>query len=329
MTIKPTFLLLSALALSACDSADPIGVNTPDATVAAGDTGSAAADATAQPGDDAAAPASDATPTPDDDAAQPADDAAVVVVPDAGFAPDAAAPDAEPMPLPRFSFFVTSIEAMRQLSGSNDGFGGNLSYDGATGLEGADRICAAAAELGQPGAGRKTWRAFLSASTGGANGGAVHAIERIGSGPWYDANQRLVASDLTGLAMTRPAGDAQITNDLPNERGESQRNQPGTNGQGTADNHDILTGSDTRGRYPGGAASTTCNDWTSAGANVGRPMAGHSWPAMSGQNWMRAHNVAGCEALVNLTQNGPGDRNCRGVGCGGGYGGLYCFALEP
>jgi hypothetical protein len=163
--------LLSALALSACDSADPIGVNTPDATVAAGDTGSAAADATAQPGDDAAAPAGDATPTPDDDAAQPADDAAVVVVPDAGFAPDAAAPDAEPMPLPRFSFFVTSIEAMRQLSGSNDGFGGNLSYDGATGLEGADRICAAAAELGQPGAGRKTWRAFLSASTGGANGG--------------------------------------------------------------------------------------------------------------------------------------------------------------
>ena len=104
---------------------------------------------------------------------------------------------------------------------------------------------------------------------------------------------------------------------------------PGTTGQGTADNHDILTGADTRGRYPGGAASTTCNDWTSAGANVGRPMSGHSWPAMSGQNWMRAHNVAGCEALVNLTQNGPGDRNCRGVGCGGGYGGLYCFALEP
>ena len=43
----------------------------------------------------------------------------------------------------------------------------------------------------------------------------------------------------------------------------------------------------------------------------------------------KALEGAGCAAVVNLVQNGPGSRDCTGVGCGGGYGGLYCFALEP
>lgn len=298
-------------------------------------------EADASAADDATTPAADAAPGADApevtaDAGTPAADAdtplvdagfppdAEPVIADAGFAPDAAAP-----PLSDFSFFVTSIEAMRQLSGSQDGFGGNLSYGGAQGVLGADNICTAIAELSMPGSGAKGWRAFLSASTGGADGGALHAIERIGSGPWYDRNGRLVANDIAGLTTTRPAGNAQITNDLPNERGESQRNQPGANGQGTADNHDILTGSSASGRFQGGAASTTCNDWTSAATGVGRPQLGHSWPAQSGQGWSRAHTAAGCEAVVNLVQNGPGSRTCTGVGCGGGYGGIYCFALQP
>jgi hypothetical protein len=60
---------------------------------------------------------------------------------DAGTVPEA----------PKFSFFVTSLEAMRRLSGSQDGFGGDLG-----GLEGADRICQQIAE--GVGAGQKTWR---------------------------------------------------------------------------------------------------------------------------------------------------------------------------
>ena len=40
------------------------------------------------------------------------------------------------------SFFVTSYQQIQDLSGSPDGFGGDLRYNGApTGLEGADAIC--------------------------------------------------------------------------------------------------------------------------------------------------------------------------------------------
>lgn len=311
--------LAVALAFTACtETVTPIGTPSPDAGFA---DAAVAPEAGVPPADDASV-APDAIVDAGLHDAEPGLPDAEPVPPDAGFAPDAE-------PLPRFSFFVTSIEAMRQLSGSENGFGGNLSYNGQMGVLGADEICEAVAELGMPGANAKTWRAFLSASSGGPNGEPIHAIERVGSGPWYDRNGRLVAQSVATLGTTRPTGDAQIINDLPNERGESQRNQPGANGQGLADNHDILTGSNAQGRYPGGAATTVCNDWTSAGADVGRPMLGHSWPAMSGQGWIRAHNAAGCQAVVNLLQNGPGDRNCRGVGCGGGYGGIYCFALEP
>ncbi|KFE64865.1 hypothetical protein DB31_1883 [Hyalangium minutum] len=67
-----------------------------------------------------------------------------------------------------FSFFVTSLEAMRQLSGSQNGFGGDLRFGEATGLEGADKICRTIAEMSEPGAGQREWRAFLSTSTGSA-----------------------------------------------------------------------------------------------------------------------------------------------------------------
>ena len=55
--------------------------------------------------------------------------------------------------------------------------------------------------------------------------------------------------------------------------------------------------------------------------------AGHSWPAQSGQSWIAAHPLRGCAPGVNLIQDGPGSGDC--VGCSGGYGGIYCFALEP
>jgi len=229
--------------------------------------------------------------------------------------------------LPKFSFFVTSYEAMIRLSGSNNGFGGDLRFGEETGLAGADKICATIAEEVMPGASQKGWHAYLSVTDDGS-GKAVNAIDRVGEGPWYDFNGRLVADNKTGLATTRPSGDAAVKNDLPNERGESQKNQPGSNGQGTADNHDILTGSNAQGKLDASSAANTCNNWTSTSV-VGRPGLGHSWPAQSGQGWTKAHPAAGCAALVNLVQNGPGAQGCSGVGCGGGYGGIYCFAEIP
>jgi hypothetical protein len=225
-----------------------------------------------------------------------------------------------------FSFFVTSIESMRQLSGSANGFGGDLRYGEATGLEGADKLCRTIAEAALPGAGEKTWRAFLSASTGGTNGGAVNAIDRIGEGPWYDRNGRLVAQNKAALLSgSRPLADAQIKNDLPNERGEP-------NHQGV-DNHDVLTGSTNQGKFSG-TQSGTCNDWTSAVGSTGKPMCGHAWPRSgstgSGSNWMSDHQVPGCAAGVNLSNTGGGGgTGSSTVGGSGGYGAIYCFALTP
>lgn len=233
-------------------------------------------------------------------------------------AQDAAPVDAAPPTL--FSFFVTSLEVMRDLSGSQDGFGGNLG-----GLDGADGICLQAAT--RVGEGGKTWRAFLSVEEG-PEGGPVHAIDRIGDGPWYDRNERLFASGRAGLLGERPDGDPQVADDLPDENGAGLRV--------LGDSHDVLTASDEQGRlstagfggYGGGeCVSHTCNDWTS---DVGPGseecvMCGHSWPAMSGAHWMASHPLRGCSPGVNLEQTGPGEGDC--VGCGGGWGAIYCFAV--
>jgi len=206
-----------------------------------------------------------------------------------------------------FSFFVTSLEAIRRESKNQNGYGGNLG-----GLAGADAICTRIAEAAMAGSGAKGWKAFLSTST-------VNAIERIGTGPWYDRNDKLVASDTAGLLQERPSGMTTI-NDLPNELGVPNRAGTGT---GMDDNHDTITGTNTQGKWDGGA---TCSDWTSATGSDG-PRVGHSWPAQSGKSWMQAHTAPGCEPSVALVQNGGGSGN--GIGNGGGYGGFYCFALKP
>src|SRR3954466_9747723 len=92
-----------------------------------------------------------------------------------------------------FSFFVTSYVALQRLSGSQSGFGGDLRYGESDGLRGADKICREIADGSLPGAGKKTWRAFLSV-TRASDGKPVHAIDRIGKGPWYDRRGRLVAA---------------------------------------------------------------------------------------------------------------------------------------
>lgn len=232
--------------------------------------------------------------------------------------------------LPHFSFFVTSLVAMQALSGNPKGFGGDLRYGhtgAGAGLRGADKICADVAERALKGSAAKQWRAFLSVSDAG-NGAKKDAIDRIGPGPWYDRTGRVLATNLTGLlSADRPAGgDVTIASDLPNETGVPNHTADGV----TMDNHDVLTGSDKAGRihtYP------NCENWTTtttpSGGTGGRgngPMAGHSWPASSGQNWMQAHGVAGCAASVVTGQGSPSG---SGVGDGGGYGGIYCFALVP
>ena len=214
----------------------------------------------------------------------------------------------------KFSFFVTSIETMQKLSDSQLGFGGNLG-----GLAGADDICQKTAATVD--GGHKTWRAFLSV-TKGADGAPVHAIDRIGAGPWYDRNGRLVANNAADLLKARPAGDPQNTEDLPNEMGQGQKQ--------FGDNHDVLTGSDAKGQLNSTDPAATCQDWTSAvgPGSEKKVMAGHSWPSTKSPGWLQAHPVPGCAAGVQLKQTGNGS-GTNHVGGAGGYGGIYCFALTP
>src|SRR5688572_9475695 len=101
----------------------------------------------------------------------------------------AAQPTAEPAPSLEMggaksvmTFFVTS----RGL-----GKGGDLG-----GLAGADAHCAALAKA--EGAGDHTWRAYVSASATDRQP-AVHARDRIGKGPWYNAEGLLVAANVDEL----------------------------------------------------------------------------------------------------------------------------------
>lgn len=235
------------------------------------------------------------------------------------------------IPTEPFSFFVTSLGAMQQLSGSPDGFGGDLRYGEVgpgAGLRGADAICAAIAEQSMPGAAAKQWRAFLSAAAG-EDGMPVNAIDRIGEGPWYDRIGRVVAMTKEELQNERPlGGDPAIADDLPNEDGVPNHQPDPT--QPEVDNHDILTGSDDIGQLLDPDA--TCDDWTSSVGQEGvRPRVGHSWPRNGGggRHWISEHDAGGCAPGVNITGGGgpqPGDYT---VGAGGGYGGIYCFALYP
>lgn len=272
-----------------------------------------------------------------------------------GAAPDAAAPAiaCPTMNEERFSFFLISNKALireggADASGMFSKLGGNLG-----GIKGADALCQRAAEFVSPCQRNKTWRAFLSTTT-------EDAIDRIGTGPWYDRRGRLWASSLTAVLQDRPAdADPAIKNDPPNEEGVPNHNPDGT---GDVDNHQILTGTGTNGRLyrqsttPGeGGGSTQCGrDVGAAGAAAwsperatcwnwtrstpeGCPRVGRSWCTRptctppgsgSGTNWMSVWNEGGCAPGGTLVQEGGLD-GTRRVGSAGGYGGFYCFAVMP
>ena len=121
---------------------------------------------------------------------------------------------------PAMTFFVTS-------SGLGDG--GNLG-----GIKGADAHCQALAR--SAGAGAKTWRAYLSVTD--LNGkGAINARDRIGRGPWHNANGVRIAIDVDDLH----SDSANITADtVVTEKGAKLPTEP--------NQHDILTGSTREGR---------------------------------------------------------------------------------
>lgn len=186
------------------------------------------------------------------------------------------------------TFFLTS---------AGPGDGANLG-----GLAGADAHCQQlAAAVGEDGG--RTWRAYLSAAPAQGQP-AVNARDRIGSGPWYNANGEMVARDLEQLHSEASNAGKQVT---LNERGEM------VNGRGdTPNRHDILTGSNPDGTLAGGLEAT-CNNWTANGE--GSAMVGHHDRQGGGErpnSWNSAHLSRGCS-----------QSDLQGTG---GDGLFYCFA---
>jgi hypothetical protein len=93
--------------------------------------------------------------------------------------PSSGAAQAQQQPM---GFFVTSV-------GMGDG--ANLE-----GLDGADQHCQSLAAA--VGSGDRTWRAYLSAGGTGAQP-PVNARDRIGEGPWFNANGARIAWDVADL----------------------------------------------------------------------------------------------------------------------------------
>lgn len=194
------------------------------------------------------------------------------------------------------SFFVTS---------EGPGNGANLG-----GLAGADAHCQKLATAA--GAGSRAWRAYLSTGFIPPSTAAVHARDRIGKGPWYNAKGVLIARDVADL---HGAGNNITKQTALNEKGGL------VNGRGdTPNTHDILTGS----RPDGTAYSSfpnqpdmTCGEWTKSGP--GSAMTGHHdrvgpsadpWAV----SWNSSHGTAGC-GKEDLPKTG-------------GAGLFYCFATN-
>jgi hypothetical protein len=139
------------------------------------------------------------------------------------------------------------------------GKGSGANYGG---LTGADAHCQMLAE----GAGSTTftWRAYLSQQA--MNGQAqVNARDRIGTGPWYSANNVMIAQDVATLHGDT-AEQARQGNGLNKRSGMSEKGQA-VNGVGDQPNmHDILTGSTTDGRAFSDGMDHTCGNWTSEAA---------------------------------------------------------------
>ncbi|MEX0619401.1 MAG: hypothetical protein WDZ76_02145 [Pseudohongiellaceae bacterium] len=188
------------------------------------------------------------------------------------------------------SFFITS---------EGPGDGGNLG-----GLTGADEHCQQLAAAA--GAGDKTWRAYLSAHASG-NQPVVNARDRIGFGPWYNADGVMVAENVNQLHSERMNLGKQQSltenGDVVNGRGD------------TPNEHDILTGSTVDGRTIDDGQNHTCNNWTSNGE--GTAQLGHFDRTGGGANpnsWNSAHGSRGC-SQEDLVATG-----------GAGY--FYCFATD-
>ena len=162
----------------------------------------------------------------------------------------------------------------------------------------------------------------------------VHAKDRIGQGPWFNAKNQQIAASLAALHTSvqvphphNPNTTLTITLGVPSNLMFDEKGAaiPGND-------HDILTGSNPFGEATfsqvqmdalfgtgSSAATPNCNSWTdgSPGNNNGASVVvGHSdWQDYTGfaRSWNFSHGV-GCTAAALKSTAGSGR--------------LYCFAIN-
>ena len=197
-----------------------------------------------------------------------------------------------PPQFPNMTFFITSTGGP---TGANYG-----------GLEGADKHCQTLAA--KAGTGAKTWRAYLS--TQAVNGAtAVNARDRIGKGPWVDANGVQVAASVDDLHSANNKIGPQT---MVAENGRLVPSRVNTVNQ-----HDSLTGSKPDGTAFGPEKDMTCGNRTKSGE--GNAMLGHAdrmglRDDDASKSWNSSHPSRACDAPSLVAT--------------GGAGLLYCFAAN-
>jgi len=193
----------------------------------------------------------------------------------------------------QMSFFVTSV---------GSGNGADLG-----GLAGADAHCQSLAQAA--GAGARSWRAYLSTqAAGGAV--AVNARDRIGAGPWRNAQGVVVAQSIADLH-----GQNNLTKQTAlNERGGV------VNGRGDTPNmHDVLTGSQADGTAFAAGEDRTCRNWTYSGPDGAAMVGHHDRIGLRDDEPSRSWNTS------HPSRGGCSQDALRSTG---GAGLFYCFAIN-
>ena len=130
----------------------------------------------------------------------------------------------------------------------------------------------------------------------------MNARDRIGGGPWYNAEGDLIAQHLLQLhgAMSKLAKETAVTESAD---------------QVNPEQHEILTGSRPDGTAFTENAQRTCGNWTSSGS--GSAQVGYfdrSGPGENPNSWNSARVTNGCSEEAFHSS--------------GGGGLFYCFAIN-
>ena len=198
-----------------------------------------------------------------------------------------------PPQFPNMTFFIAS-------TGAENG----AAYGG---LEGADKHCQALAA--KAGAGGKTWRAYLSVQ-GSDKAKAINARDRIGKGPWVNAEGKQIAGNLDELhdpaknMINEQTGLAETGKKIPGRRF-------------AVNQHDVLTGTQADGTAPPAGKDLTCGNWTLSGE--GAALVGHhdregASDTAQAKSWNSSHVSRGCSHPL--------------LQASGGAGLIYCFAAN-